>query len=108
MNNSSAVKKIATQSEKQYTATTVYCALMSLEPGYLDWVGDFFFWYNLFAHPSPPNCYLFLRLFPLPSFWSYRLNHPLATVELLGTVQPLSDYTSLATIYVNDFEVQRM
>ena len=77
---------------------TTCCAVVSLEPGYLDWVGDFVFWFNLFPLPSPPNCYLFLRPFPLHSLWSYRLNHPLPTVALVSAVQPLLDYTSLATI----------
>ena len=82
--------------------------MVSFEPGYVDWVGDFVFGFNQFSLLSPPNRYLFLRRFPLPSLWSYRLNHPLATVELVSAVQPLLDQISLATIYVHDFEVRRV
>ena len=33
------------------------CAVVSLEPGYMDWVREFVFLFNLFSLPSPPNCY---------------------------------------------------
>ena len=32
------------------------CTVVSLEPGYMDWVRDFVFLFNLFYLPSPPNC----------------------------------------------------
>ena len=31
----------------------MYCAVVSLKPGHMDWVRDFDFMLNLFALPSP-------------------------------------------------------
>jgi len=37
------------------------CAVVRLEPGYVEGDRDFVFFFNLFSLPSPPNCYMFLR-----------------------------------------------
>ena len=33
----------------------LYCAVVSLKPGHMDWVRDFGFILNLFSFPPPPN-----------------------------------------------------
>ena len=51
-----------------------------------------YFMLNLFI-PSPfVPYYLYLRRVLYHSLWSYCLNHPLATVELVSAVQPQLEY----------------
>jgi len=69
------------------------CAVVSLKPGRLDWVRDYVFRVKP-VYPFPPlqPYYLYLRRVLHQPLWSYLLNHPLGTVELVSAVQPQLDF----------------
>jgi len=51
--------------------------MVSLKPGHMDWVQDFYFMLYLPPPPLPRNYYLILRRIPYQSLWSYPRNRPL-------------------------------
>jgi len=84
----------------------LHCVVVGLKPGHLDWVRDYVFHVKP-VYPFPPFVpyYLYLRPVLYHSLWLYRLNHPLATVELVSAMQPQQD-THTRILYVQDLEVR--
>jgi len=54
----------------------MYCPVVRLKSGHMEWVRDFDFMLNLWSLPSPCNYYLFLRRIPYHSLWSHPRNRP--------------------------------
>ena len=57
-------------------STILYCTVVTVKPGHVDWVRDFDFRLNLLSLPSPSNYYLFLRRIPYHFLWSHPRNRP--------------------------------